>query len=106
MRFFLLTILMAFFLASAYAVKTQQKAVLIGYPEDTPQSEVDKGIEAIKNAGGIITHEFQLFKGFAAKASESALEAVKAAGEKYMPIIEDDGMVSIDGSLADSRKLL
>jgi hypothetical protein len=31
-----------------------------------------------------------LLKGFAAKASQNALEAVKALGEKYVPFIEDD----------------
>ena len=43
----------------------------------------------------------ELLKGFAAKASDSALEAIKALGEKYVPYIEEDGIVSIDGSLQD-----
>ena len=43
-------------------------------------------------------------KGFAAKASDSALEAVKALGDKYVPYIEEDGIVSIDGSLKEPAK--
>ena len=58
MRLFLLTLFLAFFLATASAVKESQKAVLITYPSDTPQSEVDKAIAAVKATGGIITHEF------------------------------------------------
>jgi hypothetical protein len=57
MRFFLISLLLAFFLATALAVKSQ-KAVLITYPEDTPQSEVEKAIKALKGAGGVVTHEF------------------------------------------------
>lgn len=57
MRFFLVTLLAALFLVSAYAVK-QQKAVLITYPEDTPASEVDKAIDVLKEAGGVVTHEY------------------------------------------------
>jgi hypothetical protein len=44
-------------------------------------------------------------KGFAAKASESALEAVKALGEKYVPYIEEDSIVSIDGTILENRKM-
>lgn len=60
MRFFLVSLLLAFFVAVTYAVKSQ-KAVLITYPQDTPSSEVDKAIEAVKGAGGMITHEFSTF---------------------------------------------
>lgn len=57
MRFYLLTLLLALFIATALAIKSQ-KAVLITYPADTPDSEVDKAIETLKNAGGMVTHEF------------------------------------------------
>ena len=46
----------------------------------------------------------ELIKGFAAKASEDALDAVKALGDKHVPIIEEDSIVSIDGSIKDSNK--
>lgn len=56
MRFFLLT-LVALFVAYVSAVATQ-KAVMISFPQDTPQSEVDKAMETLKHAGGYVTHEF------------------------------------------------
>lgn len=72
MRLFLLTLFLAFILATAYAVRESQKAVLITYPSGTPQSEVDKAIDAVKSAGGIITHEFGELTIF--KCKESAVD--------------------------------
>lgn len=68
-----------------------QKTIVVSYQDpNTPQSAVDEAMAAIKEAGGVITHEYTLFKGFAAKASEKAIEAVHALGDKYMPTIEQD----------------
>ena len=39
-----------------------QKPVVITYPEDTPNSVLDQAKQAIIDAGGIITHEYQLLK--------------------------------------------
>ncbi|ETN44240.1 uncharacterized protein HMPREF1541_10791 [Cyphellophora europaea CBS 101466] len=103
MRFFILSLLFALFFASALAVK-QQKAVIITYPEETPKSEVDKAISVLKEAGGVITHEYKLIKGFAAKASDAALEAVRTLGDKHIPLIEEDSMVSIDGTVLENGK--
>jgi ABC-type branched-subunit amino acid transport system substrate-binding protein len=61
MRFLLLSLFVALFFASAYAVKQQQKAVIITYDQDTPDHEVNKAIEALKEAGGVITHEYSMF---------------------------------------------
>jgi hypothetical protein len=60
MRLFLFSLLIAILLATVYAVQSQ-KAVLITYPSNTPASEVDKAIAALKGAGGIVTHEFSAF---------------------------------------------
>ena len=57
MRFHLFALLVALLIACAYAVKTQ-KAVMITYDENTPDSEVDKAMDALRGAGGVITHEF------------------------------------------------
>lgn len=46
----------------ALAVATPQKAVIVSYPNDTPDSVVEQAKNAIKAAGGIITHEYQLIK--------------------------------------------
>ena len=120
MRFFIFTLLVALFFVATHAVK-QQKAVIITYPEDTPDHEVDKAIDVLKEAGGVVTHEYsksprvrpariythrfaELLKGFAAKASDAALEAIKTLGEKYVPFIEEDSIVSIDGTVLENGK--
>lgn len=39
-----------------------QKQVIVSYPQDTPDSVVAQAKQAIVDAGGIITHEYQLIK--------------------------------------------
>ena len=48
--------------------------------------------------GGVITHEYHLIKGFAAKASETALETVQALGTQNNVIIEQDQVVNANDS--------
>jgi hypothetical protein len=47
----------------------------------------------------LIMHPTEIIKGFAAKASTKALENVAALGGKYIPVIEEDFIVSIDGDV-------
>lgn len=53
-------------LAAAAAVVSgaivPQKAVIVTYPEGTPDSVMDQAMSAIKEAGGVITHEYKLIK--------------------------------------------
>ena len=46
--------------------------------------------------GGIITHEYTIIKGFAAKASEQALDTVQALGKEHDITVEADQVVSIN----------
>ena len=39
-----------------------QKAVIISYPDNTPDSVVNQAMDAIKAAGGMVTHEYKLIK--------------------------------------------
>lgn len=39
-----------------------QKSVIISYDDNTPASVIDQAMDAIKAAGGIITHEYKLIK--------------------------------------------
>jgi hypothetical protein len=55
--FMLLTIVVGVFSALV-----PQKAVIVTYPEDTPNHVLDKAMEAIEAAGGMITHEYKLIK--------------------------------------------
>ncbi|RMZ91207.1 hypothetical protein DV736_g1568, partial [Chaetothyriales sp. CBS 134916] len=100
MPIFLISLIVALLAIFASAV-VQQQSVMVTYPQDTPQSIIDKAMDAVKSTGGVVTHEFKLIKGFAAQASDSALDAVKALGDKYIPVIEGDSVFSIDGTLRE-----
>ena len=60
MKFTILSILA--FVTVVMAAAQPQKAVIVSYPNDTPDSIVDQAKEAILAAGGIITHEYILIK--------------------------------------------
>lgn len=62
MRFFLLSLLVA--LLSAFALAAApQKAIVVSFDDpDTPQSAVDAAMKAVKDAGGVITHEYSMCK--------------------------------------------
>ncbi|EXJ61109.1 hypothetical protein A1O7_05262 [Cladophialophora yegresii CBS 114405] len=89
--------LLALFTA-VFALPPAQKPVVISFPDDTPSSIIDMAIAEIKKDGGIVTHEYSLIKGFAAKVSEVTLNKISAMAEAYAPYIEDDYVVKIDGS--------
>lgn len=58
MRFHLLIFpVIALFAAGASAI-TAQKAVIVTYPDDTPDSVLTQAMDAIRDAGGIVTHEY------------------------------------------------
>ncbi|PMD26515.1 hypothetical protein NA56DRAFT_667788 [Hyaloscypha hepaticicola] len=93
-----LTILSIFTLITMVLAALQpQKSVIVSYPNDTPDSIVDQAKDAIIAAGGVITHEYKLIKGFAAKASAKVLDTVQIMGNDYHAVIEEDQMVSIVG---------
>ncbi|KAF2478753.1 hypothetical protein BDY17DRAFT_328271 [Neohortaea acidophila] len=97
MKLYITALLMALLAAFALAQgQATQKAVVISYPKDTPQSVIDQAMEAIKKAGGIITHEYSIIKGFAAKATEQALETVQTLGQHNNVLIEQDQVVGIN----------
>lgn len=47
---------------AALGVTMPKKAVIVSYPDDTPDNIVDQAKDAIKAAGGLITHEYSLIK--------------------------------------------
>ena len=47
---------------TALAVVVPQKAVIVSYPDETPDSVVNQAMDAIREAGGMITHEYRLIK--------------------------------------------
>jgi hypothetical protein len=48
--------------AIALGAQLPQKAVIVSYPNETPDHILDQAKDAIKAAGGIITHEYKLIK--------------------------------------------
>ena len=60
MRFTILTFLFALLLSLALAA-APQKAIVVSFEDpNTPQSVVDDAMKAIKDAGGVITHEYSM----------------------------------------------
>lgn len=58
MRTFVFSLLLALLCALALA-SAPQKAIVVTYEDpNTPQSVVDDAMNAIKAAGGVITHEY------------------------------------------------
>ncbi|KAJ5710689.1 hypothetical protein N7488_004845 [Penicillium malachiteum] len=73
------------------------KSVIVTYPKGTPSGIIDDAKKAIVSAGGIITHEYHLFNGFAAEAPVNALQTLSSQSTQYKPEIEEDKIVSING---------
>ncbi|KAF2660194.1 hypothetical protein K491DRAFT_552644, partial [Lophiostoma macrostomum CBS 122681] len=70
------------------------KAVIISYPSDTPNNVLDEAKDAITKAGGQITHEYNIIKGFACKAPAAVLEKVQVLSDQFAALIEEDGVVT------------
>jgi len=60
MRFTLLTFLFALLLSLALAAAPQKAIVVTFEDPNTPQSAVDDAMKAIKDAGGVVTHEYSM----------------------------------------------
>ncbi|KAJ4987543.1 hypothetical protein SVAN01_07000 [Stagonosporopsis vannaccii] len=93
MRFATLSILTALFAATSMAV-APQRSVIISFPNETPDHIVEEAKESIRKAKGVITHEYNIIKGFAAHAPASALEFVTTMGKQYKVEIEEDGIMT------------
>ncbi|OAA57935.1 Proteinase inhibitor, propeptide [Niveomyces insectorum RCEF 264] len=94
MKVFSLFIAVLSLVAGSVAVGLQ-KQVIITYPTSTPDWVVNQAKDAIVQAGGVITHEYHLIKGFAATAGEKVIETVQAMGSKYQALVEEDRVVSV-----------
>ncbi|KAI1341814.1 hypothetical protein F5Y15DRAFT_348290 [Xylariaceae sp. FL0016] len=78
----------------AFAVDVQ-KAVIVSFPSETPDDVVSRAMDDIRKAGGMITHEYQLIKGFAAKAPQKIIESVTAWSAEFNAVVEEDQVVEI-----------
>ncbi|KAK4101381.1 hypothetical protein N658DRAFT_425529 [Parathielavia hyrcaniae] len=91
MRLFSFLITALTLLSGVIAVDIE-KSVLVTYRPETPDSVITRAKKAVVEAGGIITHEYTLIKGFAATVGETVLETVSAWGEDsgYLIAVEED----------------
>ncbi|MCJ1352645.1 MAG: hypothetical protein MMC33_002629 [Icmadophila ericetorum] len=80
------------------AAHEPSKQVIVSYPQDTPDSVITQAMNALIAAGGIITHEYTLIKGFAATASVEALNAIQVLSSAYPATVEEDQIVTIQES--------
>ncbi|KAK5997366.1 hypothetical protein PT974_02722 [Cladobotryum mycophilum] len=73
----------------------QKKSAIVWFDNDaTPDSVVSKIRADIIKAGGKITHDYTIIRGFAVIAPEKALETVQALGVEHSIRVEEDEMVS------------
>ncbi|KAH7411905.1 hypothetical protein DE146DRAFT_258090 [Phaeosphaeria sp. MPI-PUGE-AT-0046c] len=92
MRFALTAFFVALLAAFAMAAETQ-KSVIMSWPNETPDSVVEAAKQAIIDAKGTITHEYNIIKGFACTGPASIFEFVSTMNSDHKPEIEDDGVV-------------
>ncbi|KAI0878524.1 hypothetical protein GGS24DRAFT_443220 [Hypoxylon argillaceum] len=78
----------------AFAVDIQ-KAIIMSFPQGTPDEIVNRAMDEIRKAGGTVTHEYKLLKGFAAKAPQKIIESVTTWSSEYHAVIEEDQIVEI-----------
>jgi hypothetical protein len=60
MKFYILSLLLALLAITVSAV-APQKAIIVTYPKHTPDSVIQDAMKAIKESGGVITHEYSGF---------------------------------------------
>ncbi|KAF2016550.1 hypothetical protein BU24DRAFT_462693 [Aaosphaeria arxii CBS 175.79] len=98
MRFAIFSFLLALLATYAMASSTPLKAVIISYPNETPQSLVDQAMESIEQAGGVITHKYNIIKGFACQAPAAVLESIHSLSTQFAALVEEDGVMHTNGN--------
>ncbi|KAK2624349.1 hypothetical protein QTJ16_006299 [Diplocarpon rosae] len=83
---------------TALAVESSSNPVIVLYPDNTPDSVIDEAMSAIRAAGGIITHQYSLIRGFAANAPAKILETIQSLNAEYHATIELDQIISVNGA--------
>ncbi|KAI1078536.1 hypothetical protein F5B20DRAFT_204908 [Whalleya microplaca] len=92
------TVVAALAVASgAFAVDTQ-KSIIVSFPFETGDDVVGRAMDQIRAAGGVITHEYKLIKGFAAKAPQKVIDEVTVWTAEFLATIEEDQIVEISNN--------
>ncbi|KAH8726073.1 hypothetical protein GQ44DRAFT_614557 [Phaeosphaeriaceae sp. PMI808] len=92
MRFALTSLTIALLATLTMAV-APHKSVIMSWPNDTPDSVIEAAKQKIIDGNGVITHEYNIIKGFACHAPASVFEVVSTMDTKHKPEIEEDGIV-------------
>ncbi|PHH81595.1 hypothetical protein CDD82_396 [Ophiocordyceps australis] len=82
--------------ASAWAAGPKKSAIIWFEDAKTPDSVVQQAKDSVVKAGGKITHEYTLIRGFSVVAPEEALQMMQASNKNNGMRIEEDRMVSTD----------
>ncbi|KAK7920546.1 hypothetical protein PG985_008568 [Apiospora marii] len=99
MRFFA-SVVAALAVAQGAVAVDVQKGIIVTFPQETAEDVMTRAKDEITNAGGVITHSYTLFKGFAAKAPQKIVESVTAWSTEYNAVIEEDQEVKISNNLS------
>lgn len=70
MKFGITTFLLLVLAVLAFAADSHRQ-IIVSYPQNTPSHVLEQAMDAIKQAGGTILHEYNLIKGFAVSSLES-----------------------------------
>ncbi|KAK6825835.1 hypothetical protein PG990_002842 [Apiospora arundinis] len=98
MRFFA-SVVAALAVAQGAVAVDVQKGIIVTFPQETAEDVMTRAKDEITNAGGVITHSYTLFKGFAAKAPQKIIESVHAWSTEFNAVIEEDQEVKISNNL-------
>ena len=73
----------------------QSKSAIVWFDDpSTPDSVINEAKDSILKAGGKITHEYTIIKGFAVQAPAAALETMQTWGNDHSVRIEEDEVIS------------
>jgi len=89
--------ILAFVLMLVSGAALPQKAIIVTYPGVTPDSVLNQAMDEIRKVGGMITHEFKLIKGFAARAPLTVVDSIQTLGAQYNVVVEEDQIVNASG---------
>ncbi|KAF5230710.1 hypothetical protein FAUST_9661 [Fusarium austroamericanum] len=96
MRFFPFVAAALAVVPGVVAVDQKKSAIVWFEDESTPDSIVEECKDALKKAGGKITHVYSIIKGFSVIAPEKALEIVQINHEDHQIRVEKDEVVTTD----------
>lgn len=75
-------------MTAVFAAQLPQKNIIVSYDDNVPDSVMDQAMDAIKSAGGMITHEYKLIKSVSKIRSVSSLQLLIDATGASQPRLQ------------------